>query len=322
MIGDHRARCVQVFALVASILISIISTPAAADDTDASCLATPGWTRLSFPESTPAGPNPSYREGALSIAQSWKAPSRWYGGGVDGLYLTDDCGRSWTRLPHLGTIVLPDQSFHYSIVAVTPSGRLFADRADWRLSWTDDDGQTWNSLGGMGIHPYPLYFLRSGVGWGVFYQPTRGGGGAQTLAFSTDDGVTWQHGVRGGMPRVLGVDTRDENALVSVRRDGEIVRSTDLYATATTWATFSSRVHAVIANDDGTRFWVATAEGVLYRSRDGGQSWEDAGQTPGAIRENGLSVSHHDPNAFFAINELGELWYFRDVVVATPTQLP
>jgi hypothetical protein len=282
-----------------------------------------GWTRLSFPEPPPASPKPSYREGALSIGQSWTSPEKWYGGGIHGLYRTDDCGLSWSKLPHFGTIISPHQSFHYDAVAVSPTGRLFANRADWRLSWTDDDGQIWISTSTtMDASPWPLYFLHSGKGWGVFYQPTRGGGGAQTLAYSTDDGLTWNHGARGAMPRIMGVDTRDGDAVLGQRGTGVIVRTTDLYFTAATWATFPSSVRAVVGNDDGTRFWVATADGVLYRSRDGGQSWENAGQTPRTIRENGLTVSHHDPAAFFAINDLGELWYFRDTEAPAPAQLP
>ena len=56
-------------------------------------------------------------------------------------------------------------------------------------------------------------------------------------------------------------------------------------------------------------------------TRDGGETREPAGQTLWAIRENGLAVSPHDPNALCAINDLGELWVYREPDAA-PEQIP
>lgn len=316
----------QLATAVCAVGLAVFSLVTGQTSLSAEVLCPPisGWSRVGFPEI----PQPGYGGsallgGALTMAPSWESPGKLYAGGVFGLYETDDCGNSWNSIPNPGPAPTNSKtSLYYVVLDLSPTGRLFTQRALWRLNWTMDQGQTWHEMPvGFEGSPEPLYFQKSGVAWGMFYHVPRGGATTQTLARSTDDGITWMHGPRGLLPRIFCVDAQDDNALIVVQQEGVIVRTTDMLASSTAWAAFSHRVDAVMGNYDRTRYWVATDDRVLHQSLDDGQTWNDVSQIPGRVRENGLRASHLDPNVLFVVTEDGELWAYRDAAEA-PSQVP
>ncbi|MFN8526428.1 MAG: hypothetical protein U0821_25285 [Chloroflexota bacterium] len=99
---------------------------------------------------------------------------------------------------------------------------------------------------------------------------------------------------------------------------GRIVVTSDLGQTSTDWAVFPSPFTAMALSIDRSRFWVATRDRSLRRSRDMGITWDVAAKLPGEVRTNMLVPSKHDPRALFLITDdeqgktSGELWFYRE----------
>lgn len=180
-----------------------------------------------------------------------------------GLYKSTDAGRTWTRVglersEHIGKIVLDPRNT--DVVYVAAQGPLFASGGDRGLFKTTDGGKTWTNVlkisDDTGVNEVVLDPANPDVLWASTYQRRRhvgqliGGGPESGIYKSTDGGKTWRRLTKGlpdtDMGRIaLALDTRSGTptllALIPAQRDLS----------------------------------------GLYRSTDGGESWERFGRVRG-----------------------------------------
>lgn len=154
----------------------------------------------------------------------------------------DPCGQPGAP-PELGAAAwsatpVPSASLVNTLVSSRPGGRLYAGSLTTGVWRSDDAGDTWITLQTRTTHTVGDVAVGSGDDARIW----RSAGGE--LERSVDAGATW-------VPLPLG----------------------DVTANPPTWVT----TVAVDGRDD-EELWATTAEGMLWRSSDGGQSWEERTQ--------------------------------------------
>lgn len=337
-------------ALLAAILMFSLSRGESALAT-APCPVTAGWTQLTSPE--PPGPQRDARSwippyslhGIQNLAQPWDDSGVIYGGAPFGLYRSDDCGLSWSRLPYprddagftfLETnppdVTIPNPVWSFAPAAVSPSGRLMFYRTASYYWASDDDGQTWRIAGFPAVSGH-LAFGPRGTAWMSGFRRLRDQSDSQpVMAMSTDEGKTWavatalEYPPQVNIPEVFVVDPLDEAQLIIGRGDGRVTQSQDWGRTEIEIARFSGPISAVTVSPDRQRMWVAAGDGSLAESKDAGGSWSVVAGSPGVVQRNGLHFLRGSRGeAVFALTVRGELWFYRDAPssnLAAPAQVP
>ncbi len=228
------------------------------------------------------------RQGSASIGALVVAPSNprviWVGTGQihqrwdivdgDGIYRSTDGGETWTHLgledtKHIGAMWVDPDSADTAIVAAL--GHVFGANEERGLFRTTDGGRTWTKVlyldadtGAADLASTPelpdllyasLWQVRR-YPWLDYFEPTVGPGSG--IYKSTDRGVSWAPVPGEGLP--AGPLSRIELAVAPGTR--------------------GQRVWAAIETIDG---------GGLYRSDDGGASWELVNDDPESVASSYMS---------------------------------
>ena len=169
------------------------------------------WTSpIRVPVSTPHGPNRLRDGNLLYLGKPYKTWRDMIGAGITAVHSADG-GRTWQVLGqvpiHPGTDPV---NYHEPHVVELPSGRLLgmiriedhsgktleaAGIPSFSLMQTesDDGGQTWTPARPLGFHGSPPHLLRHSSGVLVMTYGYREAPFGQRVAFSHDDGATWEH---------------------------------------------------------------------------------------------------------------------------------
>jgi photosystem II stability/assembly factor-like uncharacterized protein len=221
----------------------------------------------------------------------------------DGIYRSDDAGKSWKNLglrrsEHIGRVVIDPRDS--KVVYVAAEGPLWGPGGDRGLYKTNDGGKTWKAVltisENTGVVDVQLDPSNPDVVYAAAYQRRRhvftliDGGPESAIYKSTDAGATWNK-VTSGLPSVdmgrigLAVSPADPNVVYATveAADGKggIFRSNDKGAT---WekrndfdvgAMYYARVVTDPKNVD--RIFVMNVE--LRESLDGGKTLHKVGET-------------------------------------------
>ena len=230
--------------------------------------------------------------GMLSVGAIAVAPSNpsivWVGGGEadnrqssswgDGVYRSTDGGQNWRKMGlaetrHIGKIVIHPHD--PNIVYVAAVGHLWGSNPERGVYKTTDGGRTWNlvlsrnaNTGAidLAIDPrnpetvFAAMYQRQRKGWGY-----NGGGPGSGLFRTTDGGATWTE-LTNGLPRGekgrigLAIFPGDPRIVYAIVEAGAAP------GIAETGTDFGGR--------GGRGFAAASQNGGVFRSQDGGQTWE------------------------------------------------
>lgn len=171
----------------------------------------------------------------------------------DGVYRSDDGGKSWTNMglkksEHIGRIVIDPR--HSNVVYVAAEGPLWSAGGDRGLYKSEDGGKTWKAVltisENTGVDDVALDPANPDILYASSYQRRRhmwtliDGGPESAIYKSTDAGVTWNK-LKSGLPGVdmgrigLAVSPVDTNVVYATveaaEGKGGIFRSTDKGAT-------------------------------------------------------------------------------------------
>jgi photosystem II stability/assembly factor-like uncharacterized protein len=232
-----------------------------------------------------------------------------------GIYRSDDNGRTWQ-------VVSPGPGVAVSALAVDPRNKMMlyagtgggAADTTYSLWFSQNGGITWHKFP-LGLPVTPEGMIPGVTALAV--DPNR----PQVLYVGTDDHGVYRFDVErdsygyeliGGVSlynvHVNGLVVGGDSRLYALTNDG-------LYATSgNTWQKLSPPEQAVVslavAPDDPQRLYAGGASTGVYRSTDGGQSWErmDNGidMIPGvALRVTALTVDEQDPQRVLAAAAYG-----------------
>ncbi|HEY1434933.1 MAG TPA: hypothetical protein VGG65_06130 [Thermoanaerobaculia bacterium] len=213
----------------------------------------------------------------------------------DGVYRSDDAGKTWTHVGlaatrAIGRIVVDPRDANVAIVAAL--GHIFGPSAERGIFRTEDGGKTWSHVlfvdentGGadLAVDPdnssvvYASLWQARNFPWLSYFRPDVGPGSA--IYKSVDGGRTWKRLSGGGWPTT------------EVGRAG-------LAAAA------GGRVYALVDAPSGRTSAVASVAG-LYRSDDGGATWARVNQTPGLASSymNRVTVDPRDRDVVYVTGQ-------------------
>ncbi len=201
-------------------------------------------------------------------------PSILYGGGYGELYRSVDAGETWAHLSSISNV---------RFLASDPrsSGTIWSGGYS-RLARSDDRGDTWQTVA-LSQEVYSLVFdshdpstLYAGsyydISYGYYAYPEGG-----SIFVSHDLGATWTRnaGDLGAAPFALAVDPFATGVVYAGTAGAGIWRSGD---GGRTWvrspAGPPTAVTDLVADPVRPGHLYAAADSAIYRSRDGGASWE------------------------------------------------
>jgi photosystem II stability/assembly factor-like uncharacterized protein len=234
----------------------------------------------------------------LHLAVDPRAPATIYASTSDGLFKSTDDGGRWANIG----AVLPSGGQFLRAIAISPSDSRIVYAASQRGFWkSTDGGASWTvSNRGLGTDPF-VGELSVDPATGALYADIRGLGfeSPDRVFVSTDAGATWT-------PTALAIPRRTVTALTAVRTPRLAAsprtrgREPDTDAGATTTVYLAAR-----------QVFSEGPFGVLFRSGDGGRSWELIGEglpPPGA---DALAVAPVNPAIVYAASR-GVLFASRD----------
>ena len=253
--------------------------------------------------------------GALAVSQS-NPNIVWAGTGEgwavrdmdmmgDGIYKSTDAGETWTNVGladtgRIGTIVV--HPTNENIVLVCALGRATGPQRERGVFRTEDGGKTWQQVlfvdentgcSGLQISQQDPNVVLAGT-WEVFLQThvLESGGMGSGIHISHDGGKTFTKITAPGLPK----SPYGKTDVAIAPSDG-------------------NRMYALIQTGaDGVKGMPSQAQGSLWRSDDGGKSWNNVSWDRRLIGRAGyyirIRVSPDDPNHVLIANST--LWRSRD----------
>jgi RHS repeat-associated protein len=226
-----------------------------------------------------------------------------YAAGDNGLFVKSvDAGENWTAVP-VGTLK--------NIIAINFStntaGVLFAaDGSKWQ---TSDGGENWNeitSISGLGSSTISSISFESNHTTG--YMTVNSTSGVGTVYKTVDGGDTWTKKLDDNLTTtdLKKVYFVDNNTAYAVGIDGRLLKSTNggLHWSAVATSVSASISDIFFRSDVGnTEKGIGFIGGDLYRTYDGGKTWQQTTITPSS---NGNLVAHsikRSDNSGYIISE-------------------
>ena len=271
---------------------------------------------------------------------------RCFAGTGDGLHVSDDCGRTWTRSGLGGREVWQ--------VRDNGNGLLYAGTEPTGLFGSEDHGDTWTEIAGLAQ-------LADAEGWCIPRDPPvaararalvvsgariRVGVEVGGLALSEDAGETWSTVLPGdnpdlhmlfahpAQPDTLYASTgygRLNGVAEKVEGNAGVFRSDDGGRTWTyAWKGITPRYSRPMCIDHRAPYGLTVAsaptahsnyrqangaQAMLYRSENGGEWWRslcDEPHSPSAANFHGLTVDPEVPGGVLVGTETGEVWRVSD----------
>lgn len=247
----------------------------------------------------------------------------------DGVYRSDDAGKSWKRMgleksEHIARIVIDPRNS--DVVYVAAQGPLWADGGDRGLYKTTDGGKTWASVIPVsertGVTDVVMDPRNPDVLLAATWQRRRhfytliNGGPESALYRSTDAGKSWKK-VTSGLPsgtlgRIgLAVSPRDPDivyaTIESTPGDGGIFRSLD---GGVTWEKRSSYTaqpmyYATLVADPFNVQRLYSMDVQTQVSDDGGATWRGVGERSKHVDNHALWVDSRFPDHYINGNDGG-----------------
>lgn len=218
-----------------------------------------------------------------------------------GVFVSRDKGKSWSNI----------LSGDYSIlsIAVDSQDRVFVGTSQNGLFRSIDGGETWEQIV-IGQNPGQVSFYDIGISPNGYLFAAAGIGG---IYRSVDNGENWEH-VGSGLPSsffwCIGINA---DGHVSVGREGGIHRSRN---DGETWTAigFGSGYYYVcaLAVNSGGDIFAGMGTGLIFRSTDGGDTWEELAGT--GVGGNSIAVDPADhifstsPEGIFRSSDNGNSW--------------
>ena len=271
---------------------------------------------------------------------------RCFAGTGDGLYVSNDCGRTWMPSGLDGREVWQ--------VRDNGNGLLYAGTAPTGLFRSEDHGGTWTEIAGLAQ-------LADARGWRIPLDPPvaararalvvdgariRVGVEVGGLALSEDAGETWSMVLPGDNPdlHMLFVHPAEPDTLYAstgygrlngvaeqVEGNAGVFRSDDGGRTWTyAWKGITPRYSRPMCIDHRAPYGLTVAsaptafssyhaengaQAMLFRSEDGGESWRslcDGAHSPSAANFHGLTVDPEVPGSVLVGTDTGEVWRVSD----------
>ena len=271
---------------------------------------------------------------------------RCFAGTGDGLFVSDDCGRSWRASGLEGCEVWQ--------VRDDGDGTLYAGTAPTALHRSEDHGETWTEIAGLAE-------LAEAGGWGIPLDPPIKGrtralvvsgpriwAGVEVggIAMSEDGGETWSVVLPGDnpdlhmlfahpeVPQTLYASTgygRLDGVAEMVEGNAGVFRSEDGGGTwSYAWKGITPRYSRPMCIDHRAPYGLTVAsaptafssyreekgaQAMLFRSEDGGESWRslcDEEHSPSAANFHGLAVDPEVAGGVFVGTDTGEVWRVGD----------
>ena len=271
---------------------------------------------------------------------------RCFAGTGDGLYVSDDRGRTWVPSGLEGREVWQ--------VRDDGNGTLYAGTAPTGLFRSEDNGDTWIEIAGLAR-------LADAGGWRVPQDPPTGAraralvvSGARIrvgvevggLALSEDAGKTWSAVLPGDNPdlHMLFAHPAEPHTLFAstgygrlngvaekVEGNAGVFRSDDGGRTwAFAWKGITPRYSRPMCIDHRAPYGLTVAsaptafsnyrdengaQAMLFRSENGGESWRslcDEAHSPSAANFHGLTVDPEVPGGVLVGTDSGEVWRVGD----------
>jgi photosystem II stability/assembly factor-like uncharacterized protein len=245
----------------------------------------------------------------FALAFDPRNSSTIYASGYAGVYKSTDGAASWTNsglnARGVGALAVDPQdprNLYAAAVCCANQAAVFKS-TDAGANWiTINSGLRANGVSGLVVDPQNP---------GTLYANANGG-----LIKSTDGGRNWSLLYAGSL---LALDPQNSNTLYANARGG-LVKSTDAgisWNPANTGlpegcvSLASLSIDAQITNTlyagytSGGDSCSAKHIGGVWKSADGGASWERVGSTPSGGGVHGLAVDPHDPGTLYAWNGMG-----------------
>ena len=271
---------------------------------------------------------------------------RCFAGTDEGLYTSDDCGRTWAAAGLEGRQVWQ--------VRENGSGTFYAATAPTGLFRSEDNGHTWTEVASLAR-------LADEGGWRIPLDPPieararalvvagariRVGVEVGGLALSADAGETWSVVLPGDNPdmhMLFAHPAQPETLFAStgygrlwgeadkVEGNAGVFRSDDGGATwAYAWEGVTPRYSRPMCIDHRSPYGVTVgsapsafssyrheqgSQAMLYRSENGGKTWRslcDEAHSPSAANFHGLTVDPEVPGGVLVGTETGEVWRVSD----------
>ena len=232
-----------------------------------------------------------------SLAQAPSDPGRIYVGTLEGVYRSNDYGRSWALVsPHGNTEIHEVQS-----LAVDPVNPAIVYAGTWHLPWkTIDGGITWNSIKQGVIDDSDVF--------SIIVDPNQ----PSTLYISACSGIYKSDSAGDLFRKIQGIPAtaRRTRALMQdpVNHDTVYAGTTEgLYKTVDGGKTFQRQTQAdVIVNGifvnpaDPKRILIATDRGGVLASKDAGVTFQPSNKGFSQRKVESLVVGHFSPHFLLA----------------------
>jgi photosystem II stability/assembly factor-like uncharacterized protein len=200
----------------------------------------------------------------LKVVRFIDAKTGFAAGGNSSLYKTSDSGRTWAKKPlpapkSLGTLFFPNATTGYA----AGEGSVFK---------TTDGGDSWLLASNTGKGISSLWFTSAAVG----YLTDSATG---SLEKTTDGGLTWTSLAAGNSHPLLGVRFLDASTGFAYGDSGTVLKTGN---GGVTWTAKTPDHPDVSISDiriiDANNIWLVGYDpnltGYLYKSTDGGSTWQ------------------------------------------------
>ena len=229
-----------------------------------------GLTGGRFPvgRGRPASDLPGYTSG-LDGRHLWQSRE-------DGVYSTDDGGRTWKRISSRSAVRVVRTALRTGVISLglPPAS---CDCTTRRL-WTSDGGRSWRPLGAVGAdfqgQGSSLYWWKKGSLFRVDTWPPRAGSTGSRRVARVDDGtIVSVANVPGGVAALVDRRTRPPQVILARGAEADVVTLPDAGDAALARSISARGSALVVRGKDFSSPSAAPDETVEWRSGDGGRTW-------------------------------------------------